>query len=345
VYSSKSDIPFVKFGYAAVRDSTKDRYNIIDKTGKEIYLNANYIIKQNDELFFVIGKEIKNKLGFEIKKENVFANMKYKNQREDYFIHKKLILTRMNEIWSKKVRSYYQYDYNTDNFIYIDSDGFVDGLLYVRFYDNERLGLVWGYINEEGEIVYRSQKENYFDNGIKMNVNYQETSGLFYDTPEDNILKQKYKPGKLSFVLDSAVYERNNKYSWGPKKRLCYRFKIINETKDTLKLQGYYTYAISVQAKDRKGKWRKIQSHSVTDVIETEIHKLEPNQFWEYSIQSYSGGFKTKMRVVVNLPELYDWENHRKIDNSKTFVSNEIDCEINAAQFVREKGQETYPFE
>jgi hypothetical protein len=53
------------------------------------------------------------------------------------------------------------------------------------------------------------------------------------------------------------------------------------------------------------------------------------------------------MRIVVKIPAVYDWETHTTRQNDIELISNEIDCKINAAQFVRSgfTKTDTYPFE
>ena len=374
IYDSKHYIRVLKYGCAAVYDTLAYpvvKYNIIDKLGKVVCLDADNIIKQNGELFFVNGTKIKTKLGFEVKKENVFLNNK-DYYSEDYFIHKDLIVTGKKQgiymSWSSTHR--YYTPYNENDFTFLDPDGFKDGLLYVIFYDNYYTGLSWGYINEKGEIVYRNRNKEYFEKGIKMNVNYQEERGFFYCIDENNNhLKQPINPNKITLLLDTTVYEKTFDEWAFPPKRLCHSFKIINETQeDTLLFRERIHEYIYVQARDKKGIWRNIQTYIPSDVVSETTHKLEPNSFWEFAIQSYSGGFKTKMRVVVKT-RIKPKEKEEAIiiqdDNGdniiiqplmrfprgeeKEFISNEIDCEINASQFVRSQFTkditESYPFE
>jgi hypothetical protein len=355
VYDSKEYITLLKYGYAAVRDTTYIviKNDIIDKQGKMIWQDADNVIKEKDNLFFVHETEIKDVKGTIVKKENIIIeNQDY--YAKNYFIHKDLVITGKKQgnyiAWSSTNRGFTP-DYSNNDFSYLDPEGFKDGLLYVIFYDNHFSNLVWGYINEEGKIVYKNQNQTYFDKGVKLNVNYMENRGLFFCTPKDNAIKQSISPHKLSFVLDSTIYEKSINDWLPPNKKLCHRFRIINETQDTLLMQEAFVQIINVQAKDKNGLWRNIQTIIPTDVISDKIHKLEPDKFWEFAIQSYSGGFKTKMRVVVKIPAIYNWNDfpETKITDDKKFLSNEIDCEINASQFVRSQftksTTEAYPFE
>ena len=375
IYDSKHYISVLKYGYAAIYDTLAYpvvKYNIIDRFGKEVCLGADNVIKQNDELLFIDDTKIKTKLGFEVKNENVFV--KNKNYySEDYFIHKDLIIRGKKQgiymIWSSE-RRYYD-PYNENDFTFLDPDGFKNGLLYVIFYDHYYSNLTWGYINEKGEIVYRNHNKGYFEKGVKLNINYKETRGLFYCIDENNNdLKQLINQNKITLLLDSSVYEKTFDQWAFPPKRMCHSFRIINETQDTLLMQGYLHERIFVQAKDKNGAWRDIQTYVPTDVLTDGVHKLAPNKFWEFAIQSYSGGFKTKMRVVVKTRVKHkEDESEEEIvftteegetivipklkplpeGVEKEFISNEIDCEINASQFVRNQFSkditEGYPFE
>jgi hypothetical protein len=356
VYDSKEYITVLKYGYAAVRDTTAYvvKNNIINKQGKIIFQNADNVIKENDNLFFVDETEIKDEKGIVVKKENIIIeNQDY--YAKNYFINKNLVITGKKQgnymTWSSTNRGFTP-DYSNNDFTYLDPEGFKDGLLYVIFYDNRYSNLVWGYIDEDGKIVYKNHPQGYFNKGVKLNINYMEYSGLFSSTPDDTI-KQHFSPNQLSFVLDSTVYEKSINNWLLTNKRLCHRFRIINETTDTLLMQESIGQIFHVQAKDKNGLWRNIQTIVPTDVISSTIYKLEPNKFWEYAIQAYSGGFKTKMRVVVKIPAVYvfnqDNFTETKLTDDKEFISNEIDCEINASQFVRNQftksTTESYPFE
>ncbi len=139
-----------------------------------------------------------------------------------------------------------------------------------------------------------------------------------------------------------------------PTKKAYNLLRVFNETLDTLHWSYDFDQQISIQAKDKNGVWREIFTHIPSDVISDYKQHLAPNKFWDFHIQTYSGGFKTKMRVVVKIPELwnYEWDwgkGKEKLQDAKEFISNEIDCEINASQFVRDGFQkarfETFPFE
>ena len=123
---------------------------------------------------------------------------------------------------------------------------------------------------------------------------------------------------------------------------------IINPTSDTLKLDKENQF-VYVQAKDKNGKWRDIERGIPSDVISDGTIDLKPNEYWELNIQSYTGGFKTKMRALIKFPEIPDWVNGKTISKPKVLISNEIDCFINASQFIRSGLTKTlidkYPFE
>ena len=354
IYESNEYISLLKYGYAAVRDTTTYvmKNDIMDKQGKIVCDDADDVIKEKNDLFFVDGATIKDIKGTIVKKENVFVKKQNYNA-ENYFINKDLVIT------GKKQGDYMKWYLSSSNiynpaagdFSYIDPEGFKDGLLYVMFYDSRYTNLTWGYINEKEEIVYRNRDKKYFEHGIKLNINYMEERGLFDCIDENNnVLKQSINPNKITLLLDSSVYEKTfEEWALVPK-RMCHRLRIINEMQDTLLMQDYIHEQIFVQAKDKNGVWRNIQTHIPSDAITDKIYKLTSNKFWEFAIQSYSGGYKTKMRVVVKIPAVYDWKNFKKLSEDKEFISNEIDCEINASQFVRsgftkDRTGGYYPFE
>jgi hypothetical protein len=378
----------LKYGYAVICDTAlvykEHKYirNIIDKRGNLIFRDADNIFKDaKGNLFFVKGHMIKDKYGKTVEKENVFVEFPENYEFPNYLINKDLVViknvrgrysewTAINTNRYKEKQDFDDGDDENDvefnledvderdegvDFSYIDPEGFKAGLLYVRF--NEEGGLFdkfWGYINEKGEIVYRNHNKEYFEKGIKLNINYQEDGGIFYNT-DNKELNQEINPNKITLLLDSSVYEKTFEQYMKYPKRLCRRFQIINETQDTLYIQDYIYEQFSVQAKDRNGVWRDIQYYVPSDVISDSIYKLEPNKFWEFAVQSYSGGFKTKMRVAAKIRAVYkyNWRNYaaepRKLSEDKEFISNEIDCEINASQFVRgefaKDRNEGYPFE
>lgn len=332
----------IKYGYAVITD-VDEKYNysyrVIDKKGNVVSKNKNY----GYDKFMQIHK-----------KYNLFIYDDNYNC-EDVFYHKDLTIIGDKRGVYMKWKFPNTKTYCAD-FTYIDPDGFKNGLLYVIFDDSNYSDLMWGYINEKGETIYRNKTQKDFDKGVKLNINYMEERGLYYCINSDsNDVKLTINNNKITLLLDSSTYTKSfNEFTF-PRYKLCHSFKIINESQDTLLMQDRFCEQINVQAKDRNGKWRNIQTYIPTDVLTDNIQKLPPNKFWEFAIQSYSGGFKTKMRVVVNIPAiyLYDWKNitsePQKLSDDKRFISNEIDCYINASQFMRSEFSkdrtESYPFE
>jgi hypothetical protein len=77
------------------------------------------------------------------------------------------------------------------------------------------------------------------------------------------------------------------------------------------------------------------------------VYKLPLQHFWEFTIPSYSGGFKTKLRIIFRYQNVEDfeqwwWQKERMPVFSGEVIevySNEINCEINASQFVQKYQQ------
>ena len=363
VYENKNYVHLLGNGYMYIN------YSLLDNQGEIILQKFNSglqkAIKINSEIYFInsFGKliNLQGEIDKDIDAKNVFVKGR-KYGDNDYFINKDLLLI------SRKGGIYAIWYYNSDyyppyeksQFTFIDPEGFKDGLLYVIFYDRVGSNLRWGYINERKEIVYRNHTYNYFlNNAVKPSINYKEENGcvaiLGEDKKQTQKLNESVRPNNLSFVLDSSEYEKYLEYE-EPPKRLYHRFRIINETTDTL-LMKYCN--VIVQVKDIKGNWREIHYTTPNDVI-TEYdmndgdHKgLIPNEHIEYAVKSYSGGFRTKMRICVKIPAIKIWNKEEKKYNNltedKVFYSNEIDFEVNASQFVRsgftKDGTEGYPFE
>ena len=349
IYEGNGDIKLLGEGFAMVMTKTQEESvttsssAVFDSKGNLILQNPSTVIEKavkiaNGNVYFTNHKgEMINLQGVVVsgvKPQNIFLTP-YHTEEHEYFLHNDLIIK--GEKPSMHMRdAIWAYDWrNRDKgFLYLDTDGFKQGLLYAIFNESNFSCLIWGYLNAKGEIVYQNKTKADFEQGVKLNLNYKEDQGFLTDTDETkNDLEYSANPNKITILLDPLVSEKA--YHFFPSKRLYHSLKIINETQDTINIPWNIRDQTAIQAKDKNGIWREILTSTPSNIIYDGT--LAPNKFWDFYIPSYSGGFKTKMRVIVKIP------------NIQELVSNEIDCEINASQFVRDKFQkarfEIYPFE
>jgi hypothetical protein len=230
----------------------------------------------------------------------------------------------------------------------IDPLGFKNGLLFVVFDIETESGMCWGYLDEQGKVVYRNRNAGYYQKGVKENINYQQTTYNYELKKFD--LKKDVNKGKISLLIDTTLYFIPYNNNGNVYNRICHKVNIINENLDTLYLDQHYDKQIIIQAKDRIGIWREIFDYPhdlYPELRPMKVNKLPHRQFWEFTIPSYSGGFKTKLRIVFRYQNVYDfehwfWNDERSPIFSGDVIevySNEIDCEINASQFVQKYQQ------
>jgi hypothetical protein len=106
---------------------------------------------------------------------------------------------------------------------------------------------------------------------------------------------------------------------------------------------GYYFDAqdsrlyMTLQAKDRKGKWRDIE-YLPSSWCGNSYHTLylAGKEYWQFKVPLYNGEFKTKIRARLA------YKKTARGKDNKVIYSNTIDGSINPAQFWRR--QEYYPF-
>lgn len=138
-----------------------------------------------------------------------------------------------------------------------------------------------------------------------VNSNYPEISG--YNSYLNNFEKDKEERRKIHFsTLPVYIYNSSNS------NRAVYT-SIIN---------GEGIYKI-LEAKDKNGKWRPIEYNNVPIRVcatDWQNYLLKPKHFIVSSVYSYSGDFKTDLRVKV-------------MSHDKVFYSNIFEGEINYAQF------------
>ena len=150
-------------------------------------------------------------------------------------------------------------------------------------------------------------------------------------------------------IIDTTLYcipyDNNGKVY----NRICNKVNIINENLDTLYLNQFYEKQIIIQAKDRNGIWEIVDypNDLYPELRPLNVYKLPLQHFWEFTIPSYSGGFKTKLRIIFRYQNVEDfeqwwWQKERMPVFSGEVIevySNEINCEINASQFVQKYQQ------
>ena len=363
IYKSTEEIVLLRSGYAAIKDSIymriiddydyEDVYNIINKTGDLVCFDAEDVLVQDNKLLFVEGNKLKDMHGVINKMKNLHTSTSSKDffKCREYFIHKNIFYIGKNE--SRQHIKWYSQNSKFDldsppDLYYIDPQGFKGGLLFVVFGFEADSGMFWGYLDEHGKVVYRNRNAGYYQKGVKENINYQQTTYNYELKKFD--LKKEVNQGKISLIIDTTLYcipyDNNGKVY----NRICNKVNIINENLDTLYLNQFYEKQIIIQAKDRNGIWREIVDYPhdlYPELRPLNVYKLPLQHFWEFTIPSYSGGFKTKLRIIFRYQNVEDfeqwwWQKERMPVFSGKVIdvySNEINCEINASQFVQKYQQ------
>jgi hypothetical protein len=138
----------------------------------------------------------------------------------------------------------------------------------------------------------------------------------------DSLNKISYKKNQLKLIVDDTKKNKEDNF-------LYYHAFLINDNKDTLYLNAEDSRVnIIIQAKDKKGEWKDIQTYYHSDCGNSyHTIKLEPHYFWKFKIPIFDGVFKTTLRLVLLIDE----------DTNKKILSNEFKGRINPSQFWRKE--------
>lgn len=215
----------------------------------------------------------------------------------------------------------------------VDPGLFKNGLL--RAIVNDRLS----YINTSGKVVWQEQLHD-SQELVSLDTEYM-ISGYFTAISEDddddmggfgrgvNSAKpitdnKQFKPGELSILVDSSKPDTFAKQYKG------FKVYLANKLSDTVRFNAQDSRLyMNVQAKDVHGNWKDIE-HLPSSWCGNSYHtlRLEPDHYWDFVTPVYSGEFKTKLRIKLEVRS-----SGKSKDKSYTIYSNEYDASVNPGQF------------
>jgi hypothetical protein len=307
LYANKETRDIQPYSYNFATISTLKGTIIVDKNGKVIKNNAkySYALRQKDKILFADSRGNIFNLNNKITIDSFYI-------QDRIFVHKTIRYYRRNEFDS------WHNDENGSDLLYIDTrNKFISGLMLIA-----NPNRCFGYLNQEGDIRYLSPE---IKDTTYININYSTTFN--FNNVEDLHRHQKEIPENFRNFKSIATYldPEITTCQYRDKHLYVHNFYIINPTKDTLKFTPDSDISL-IQAKDKSGKWRYIESAVGSDVMYINTDNLDPLKCWNTKVVAYQGGFKTKMRVVTFIPS------H---NGCLKVYSNEVDCSVNASQFVR----------
>lgn len=185
------------------------------------------------------------------------------------------------------------------------------------------------------ESYFMNQFLNNKDSVYKLNINYGLTGFPCYNFDESSVfpyehkIPKKYLIHKIPSVIIDTTLRISKCDNQMPSKIYTHNFFIINPSNDIL-----FSPESQVQALDRNGKWRNIEFEFPSDVV-FEPYGLKPKLCMIMKAMAYNGGFNTKMRIVVSFPEKKNSKTGKVTRKTFSLISNEINCSINASQFIR----------
>lgn len=246
-------------------------------------------------------------------------NGNYIYDRSGYNVRKYGIVTNSGEILLEP--TFDEFDFER---------GFVNGLLLCKIEGKT------AYINARGKIVWiqtSSNEPRYLDIDYKLQTWYTVDSDGWKPVKEESTDSLndfiEFNENNLSIVLS-----KNEKSIFNKKYKGIFLY-IINESDHPVSLPSVSgALKLALEAKDNRGVWRKIESHPSKFFHSPDQERnISPKQYLKFSIPDYRGGFRTKLRAVLQI-----------YNEKEKLVSNEISGSINPAQFWREN-PDYYPQE
>lgn len=241
----------------------------------------------------------------------------YIYDRSGYNVRKYGICTNKGEIILYPTIDDYDYE-----------NGYLNGLLLCKIEGKT------AYINEHGEIVWiqtSSNEPRYLDIDYKLQtwytIDYYGWRTVKHSITDTSLNGIEYIEDNFSIILSRNEKSIFNKYYNG------ISLYIINDCDHSIRVPSVDgALYIVLEAKDRSGKWRQIESFPSSWCGNSYVKSsLNPKYFLKFSVPDYRGGYRTKLRAVL---EIYNnKEKHVKI------YSNEISGSINPAQFWRENNE------
>jgi len=185
------------------------------------------------------------------------------------------------------------------------------------------------YINIEGECIWKQQSSK--AEITKLDLDYRIESNIRNSYYSYNHLETNYSQDlemidfekeNISIVLTKEKTRYHNKYEG-------FSLYLINDLDYPVSAPSVDgALYIVLQAKDTDGKWKAIENYPSSSCGMSYVDtKINPKQYWKYSIPRYFGSYKTKIRAElrINGPD----------NKFITIYSNEISGNVNPAQFWR----------
>ncbi|NOS84477.1 MAG: WG repeat-containing protein [Ignavibacteria bacterium] len=204
-----------------------------------------------------------------------------------------------------------------------DSRGFVNGLILVS--DNGKPS----YYDRKGKCIW-VQKYHKKDTSV-LNIDYRiqsfvSNSYYSYNHIENKLIDElidiDYIEDNISLVLTNEKTIFLNKFEGIS----LYLINGLDFQVSAPSVDG--ALYLVLQAKDKDGNWKSIENYPNSSCGLSYVDtKINPRQYWKYSVPKYSGGYKTKLRAELQI--------NGKDNKPISIYSNEISGFINPAQFWR----------
>ena len=208
-------------------------------------------------------------------------------------------------------------------FEYADYRGYVNGLILVI--ENGKPS----YYNKQGKCVWVQQSPK--KNLTKLDIDYRIESSVRNSYYSYNHIENKkideldnidYDEKDISLVLTNEKTDFLNNYEG-------ISLYLINELDFQVSAPSVDgALYLVLQAKDNNGIWRSIENYPSSSCGMSYVDtKIDPMQYWKYSVPKYSGGVKTSIRAELQIKG--------KGNDLIKLHSNESPGYINPAQFWR----------
>ncbi len=207
---------------------------------------------------------------------------------------------------------------------------------------------IYGYLNDRGEYIWKNQYEKN-EKLDTLDIDYKDNASyIAYSFPvsENDESEGKYEEGYNGWSRSSNMYKtidfqavdnklelsvQNNQLDTSNHYIASYKVSLSNTTQDTtwLDAQDSRLY-ISLQARDRKGKWITIQDYPSSSCGNS-YHTLflPPKSYWNFSCPIFKGSMKTQFRLALQAKK------GKESRKNQLVYSNTFEGYINPAQFWR----------
>ncbi len=210
-------------------------------------------------------------------------------------------------------------------FEYADYRGYVNGLILVI--ENGKPS----YYNKQGKCVWVQQNPK--KDLTKLDIDYRIESSVRNSYYSYNHLENKtievlekidFEEGNISIVLTNEKSKYLEKYDGIS----LYLINDLDFQVSAPSVDG--ALYLVLQAKDKSGIWRNIENYPTSSCGMSYVDtKINPKQYWKYSVPKYYGGYKTSIRAELQI--------NASGNEPIKIHSNVIQGYINPAQFWRTK--------